>query len=194
MTVTRYRLPPAGRVARELSETHFAAHDLLGHVNGAALTPDDARKLAKTRDSLMTFAAGAYTFKAPDSVLATLLWVVEMAQERATDSDFNTAREALDEHDALAFVTDWLEAHGLDVARIRGAELSAEARASLVEEANAEQAKLDALEAAQNPETAADVITEALAPFLGSTVAENHADDVLDALTRAGFTLTRKEA
>ncbi|AFU86497.1 hypothetical protein D869_gp086 [Caulobacter phage CcrRogue] len=190
MTVTRYRLPDMTAYGKGLSETLYAAFEALKNPQ-APYKPGERARLI---ESLITYSAGAHTPKAPDSVLATLLWVVEMAQERATDSDFNTAREALDEHAALGFVTDWLEAHGLDVARIRGAELSAEARASLVEEADAEQAKLDALEAAQTGETPADVITEALAPFLGSTVAENHSDDVLAALDAAGFTITRKDA
>lgn len=59
---------------------------------------------------------------------------------------------------------------------------------------DAEQAALDALEAADLAPEPGEVITEALRPYLGAALAENHADDVLDALTRAGFQITRKEA
>lgn len=187
-----YRLTNAAKVANALSNTAYAAFELLGHVNGAMLSTDDGRKLATTRDDLMTYAAGAYVAKPPAAVLETLLWVQQMAQERASDADFNTAREALDEHDALRFVTDWLASYDLDVTPIRGAELSADARATLQAEADAADAALDALEAAKTSDDPGEVIREALAPFLGATSAETHADDVLEALDRAGFALTPK--
>ncbi|ARB14234.1 hypothetical protein Ccr5_gp334 [Caulobacter phage Ccr5] len=194
MTATRYRLPNMAAYGKGLSDSLYAASEVVARAIPAETSATGPAALENLRSALITYSAGAHTPKAPDSVLATLLWVVEMAQERATDSDFNTAREALDEHDALGFVTDWLEAHGLDVSRIRAAELNAEARALLVEEADAEQAKLDALEAAALAEAPGDVITDALRPYLGAALAETHADDVLDALTRAGFQITRKEA
>lgn len=188
-----YRLANSAKVSADLANTAYAAFELLGSVNGAMLSSDDARKLAKTRDDLMTYAAGAYVPKVPAEVLETLSWVQQMAQERATDSDFNTAAEALEEHDALRFVTNWLEASGVDVTKIRGAELDPEARAEYEAEhaAEVEAGRLaleSTLKAAAEP---GDVIREALAPFLGSTVAENHADDVLDSLERAGFIITR---
>jgi hypothetical protein len=156
----RYRLAPSAKVSSELSATHHAAFELLGNVNGAALTPDDARKLVKTRDDLMTFAAGAYVAKPPAEVLETLKWVQEMAQARATENDFNSAREALAEHESLAFVTDWLESQGVDVTVIRGAELAPAVLTTIKvaadAEYSAEQTALAALESAS--EDASDVM------------------------------------
>ncbi|AFU87882.1 hypothetical protein CcrColossus_gp012 [Caulobacter phage CcrColossus] len=72
-----------------------------------------------------------------------------MAQDRATGSDFNSSQEALDEHDALAFVADWLEAQGEDVSPIRMAQPSAERLAALRQFAADEEAERAALERTQ---------------------------------------------
>lgn len=183
-----YRLANSAKVSADLANTAYAAFELLGNVNGAMLSNDDARKLAKTRDDLMTYAAGAYVPKVPAEVLETLRWCVEMGQARATENDFPTAREALAEHDALSFATDWLEASGVDVSDIRGAELTGEAREALEAEAAADQAKLDALERAALDADPSEAIRDALS-YLGGASSESITGEVLDALETAGFVI-----
>lgn len=196
MNPTRYRLAVRDRFSRELAETLYQAAEAVARVIPLVpeSVPDERRALGKVRADLLTHSAGALVPKPPSAVLATLVWVVEMAQDRATNADFNTAQEALDEHESLAFVADWLEAEGQDVTPIRNAQPTAESLAELAARRDAEQEALDALEAAALAEEPGDVITDALRPYLGATLAENHADDVLAALDRAGFTITRKEA
>ncbi|AFU88332.1 hypothetical protein CcrSwift_gp339 [Caulobacter phage CcrSwift] len=142
----RYRLAPSARVSKTLSDLLYAASEVVATAAQYETTPAGQTKLAKMRGDLITESAGALVRKPPSAVLATLVWVVELAQARATENDFGNAQEALDEHDALAFVADWLEAEGVDVSDIRGAAPSAEALAELVARRDAEQEALDALE------------------------------------------------
>lgn len=136
----RYRITNAAKVGKELSDAHYAASEAVARV--LPLVPPAATAeratLQKLRDSLIGFSAGWYVAKPPTEVLEALCWIVEQAQARATENDFNTAREALAEHDAIAFVTDWLESFDLDVTAIRGAEMDADARAAYAKQAATE--------------------------------------------------------
>lgn len=143
-----YRLADQTKVANDLSNLMYGAALLLRTAANGEFDGSHKAAALKAAESLIGASAGAHTHKPPAAVLATLQWVQQMAQERATDSDFQTAREALDEHDALRFVTDWLEAQGVDVLNIRAAELRREAREEYQAEAAREQEALDALEAA----------------------------------------------
>ena len=146
-----YRLAPSDRVSRDLSNLLYNAAVALEAGYDFA-----TGERAKLREGLITESAGALVRKPPSAVLATLVWAVEMAQARATESDFNSAREALDEHDALNFAAYWLEMEGQDVTAIRGAQLKPEARQALENQADADQAALDALEGTpQRPAPAA---------------------------------------
>lgn len=178
----RYRIPDQVKVATAVSRLLYAAAEALEPNN--TMTPG-AR--ATLRGELIGASAGALTHKPPAAVLETLIWVVEMAQDRATGADFNTPQEALDEHDALAFVADWLKAQGMDVSPIIGAQPAADAIAELVAKRDAAQAELDALEAAAPPEP-----LDVIADVLRYKDAQGDADDVLSALAKAGYQVVRQ--
>ncbi|AXQ68550.1 hypothetical protein HOU00_gp125 [Caulobacter phage CcrPW] len=183
----RYRLADQIKVANEVSNLLYSASDVVAVAAQYETTPAGQAKLAKLRSDLIGMSAGALTHKPPAAVLETLVWVVELAQDRATGADFNTPQEALDEHDALAFVCDWLKAQGQDVSPIIGAQPSSEALAKLVAARDAAQAELDALEVPALPE-AVDVVAD----VLRYKDAQGDADDVLSALARAGFKVVRE--
>jgi hypothetical protein len=174
----RYRLAPSARVSRDLSNLLYRAAEAL-EPNNNNMTP---QVRAEIRESLIGASAGALVNKPPAAVLATLVWVVEMAQNRASENEFNSAQEELDEHGALAFAADWLEAEGLDVAEIRAAQPAAGYLAELRAKVADAQAELDALERAKPPEPVdiiADILDDRDAPALAA--------DVLSALSRAGY-------
>lgn len=183
----RYRLADQVKVANDLSNLLYKAGDALKAKPSDPLLLSPVLR-AKLSDDLIGASAGALTHKPPAAVLETLVWVVEMAQDRATGADFNTPQEALDEHHALAFVADWLEAQGLDVAPIRGAQPTRAALADLVEARDKAQAELDALEAAARP---APEPVEIIAEVLREKDAQGYADDVISSLEAAGFKLVK---
>lgn len=185
----RYRLADQTKIANEVSSLLYAASEVVASAAQYETTSAGQATLAKLRSDLIGMSAGALTHKPPAAVLETLVWVVEMAQDRATGADFNTPQEALDEHDALAFVADWLKAQGQDVSPIIGAQPSSEALAKLVAARDAAQAELDALERAK-PQDPVEVIAD----VLDDRDALDHAADVISALERAGYTITRKDA
>lgn len=183
----RYRLADQIKVANEVSNLLYAASDVVAVAAQYETTPAGQTKLAKLRSDLIGMSAGALTHKPPAAVLETLVWVVELAQDRATGADFNTPQEALDEHDALAFVCDWLKAQGQDVSPIIGAQPRADVIAEYREQAAKLEAERAALEVPALPE-AVDVVAD----VLRYKDAQGDADDVLSALARAGFKVVRE--
>lgn len=162
----RYKIADANKVGKDLTDTHYAASEVVASVLSGVL-PTDRPALEKLRTDLITFSAGHYVPKPPTEVLTTLLGMVSNEQDRLTENtDHSNPAATLAEHTAFAFVTDWLESFGLNVAPIRCNELSAKARAELEAAADAEQ------EAANRAAQAAEVYDEAEAAESPEAVAK----------------------